>query len=58
MWYIGGPFDPNYKEVLKEPGVQGFIPTTTTELLFIPFIFQNVKSPAINVKIKDMLIMI
>ena len=56
MWYIGGPFDPNYKEVSPQgTGAQGYIPTTTSELLYTIH-FQNVgNAPAINVKIKDML---
>jgi hypothetical protein len=56
IWMIGGPFDPNYKEVSpKGTGAQGYIPTSTTELLYTIH-FQNVgNAPAINVKIKDML---
>lgn len=34
-WIIGGPFDPNYKEVTpKGIGAQGYIPTTTTDLYY------------------------
>ena len=55
-WLIGGPFDPNYIEVTpKGAGVQGYIPTSTTELLYTIH-FQNVgTAPAVNVKIKDLL---
>lgn len=55
-WIIGGPYDPNHKEVMPE-GIssQGFIPTSTTELYYTIH-FQNVgNGPAINVKIKDLL---
>jgi uncharacterized repeat protein (TIGR01451 family) len=55
-WFIGGPFDPNYIDVApKGTGAQGFIPTTTTELLYTIH-FQNVgNASAINVKIEDLL---
>lgn len=55
-WLVGGPFDPNYIEVTPAgTGVQGYIPTTTTELLYTIH-FQNVgNAPAINVKVKNML---
>lgn len=55
-WIIGGPFDPNYKEVTpKGIGAQGYIPTTTTDLYYTIH-FQNVgNAPAVNVKIKDLL---
>lgn len=55
-WLIGGPFDPNYIEVTpKGTGVQGYIPTSTTELLYTIH-FQNVgTAPAVNVKIKNLL---
>ena len=55
-WLIGGPFDPNYIEVTpKGAGTQGFIPTSTTELLYTIH-FQNVgTAPAINVKVKNQL---
>lgn len=55
-WLIGGPFDPNYIEVTpKGTSVQGYIPTTTTELYYT-INFQNVgTAPAINVKLKNLL---
>lgn len=55
-WLIGGPFDPNYIEVTpKGSGVQGYIPTNTTELYYT-INFQNVgTAPAIDVKVKDLL---
>lgn len=55
-WVIGGPFDPNDKNV--EPkgfGAQGIVPVTTNELTY-HINFQNVgTAPAINVRIKDQL---
>lgn len=55
-WLIGGPFDPNYKEVSpKGTGAQGYIPQGTTDMLYTIH-FQNVgTAPAVNVKIKDLL---
>lgn len=55
-WVIGGPFDPNYKEVFpKGTGAQGNIPPTTGELAYTIH-FQNVgTAPAVDVKIKDLL---
>lgn len=55
-WLIGGPFDPNYIEVTpKGTGAQGYIPTSTTELLYTIH-FQNVgTAPAIDVRIKNLL---
>ncbi len=55
-WVIGGPFDPNYKEVSpKGTGPQGYISTSTNELLYT-INFQNVgNSPAVNVKVNDLL---
>jgi hypothetical protein len=55
-WLIGGPFDPNYIEVTpKGTGVQGYIPTSTTELYYT-INFQNVgNAPAIDVKVKNLL---
>lgn len=55
-WLIGGPFDPNYIEVTpKGTGVQGYIPMSTTELLYTIH-FQNVgTAPAIDVRIKNLL---
>lgn len=55
-WVIGGPFDPNEKNV--EPkgfGTQGIVPPATNELTY-HINFQNVgTAPAINVRIKDQL---
>lgn len=55
-WIVGGPFDPNEKNVEpKGIGAQGIVPPTTSELTY-HINFQNVgTAPAINVKIKDQL---
>ena len=55
-WIIGGPFDPNYKVVTpKGTGPQGYISTSTSELIYT-INFQNVGNlPAINVKVNDLL---
>jgi hypothetical protein len=55
-WLIGGPFDPNFKEVSpKGTGTQGYISASTTELVYT-INFQNVgTATAIDVKIKDVL---
>ena len=55
-WLIGGPFDPNYIEVTPAGiGAQGYIPMSTTELLYTIH-FQNVgNAPAVNVKVKNQL---
>lgn len=55
-WLIGGPFDPNYIEVSpKGTGAQGYIPLNITELYYT-INFQNVgTSPAVNIKVKNVL---
>ena len=55
-WLIGGPFDPNFLEVTpKGTGNQGYISTNTTELYYT-INFQNVgTSPAISVRVKNLL---
>lgn len=55
-WIVGGPFDPNDKNVEpKGVGAQGIVPMTTNQLTY-HINFQNVgTAPAINVKIKDQL---
>lgn len=55
-WIVGGPFDPNDKNVEpKGVGAQGIVPMSTNELTY-HINFQNVgTAPAINVKINDQL---
>ncbi len=55
-WVIGGPFDPNEKEVTPVGTTSlGIVPMTTSELIY-HIEFQNCgTAPAINVRIKDQL---